>query len=209
MNNKKWQRAAVRFLRWFCPPSLIEGIEGDVVEEFETNRLCYGEGKATRMLVLNVLKFFRPGILFRNKITHPAMNLILIVNYFKISWRYLSKNKTFAAINILGLATGMAVALLLYEYTTFEQSFDSFHTHADQIYRVTTHWNKDVTPNDKRATTMPWSGPGVKEAFPEVLDYATFADVEHFTGYNTVSYNGKKIDEQDIFLADPGFLRMF
>src|SRR5687767_14049992 len=120
MNNKRWQRAAIHFLRWFCPSSLLEGVEGDVAEEFEKHRLCYGERKATLMLVVNVLKFFRPGILFRNKITYPGMNLILLASYFKISWRYLSKNKTFAAINILGLATGMAVALLLYEYTTFE-----------------------------------------------------------------------------------------
>ena len=137
------------------------------------------------------------------------MNLVMLRSYFKISYRHLAKNKTFAAINILGLAVGMAAALLIYEYVSFEKSFDTFHTQADQIYRVTTEWNKSITPEDKRATTVAWSGPGVKEEFPEVLEYARFAPMESFTGYNAVSYNKTEINENEIYLADPGFLKIF
>ncbi len=137
------------------------------------------------------------------------MNAMLLRNYFKVSYRYLVKNRTFAIVNILGLALGMAAALLIYDYTRFEKSFDTFHVNADNIFRVTTAWNPTSTPGDVRATSVPWSGPGVKEAFPEVIAYSRFAPLHAMSGDKTISYNGVQIEEADIFLADPGFLRMF
>ena len=37
----------------------------------------------------------------------------MLKNYFKIAWRNLVKSKVYSLINILGLATGMAVAMLI------------------------------------------------------------------------------------------------
>jgi putative ABC transport system permease protein len=213
--NIRPPRFAVRFLAWFCPPLLLEGITGDLLEQFErdietaTGSLQYKVQWAKIRFIWNVLKFFRPAIILRNKFSPAWMTAALLNSYFKISCRHLGKNKTFAIINMMGLAMGMAAALLIYEYVHFEKSYDTFHTKSDHIYRITTLWNKETTPNDQRATTMPWSGPGVKEAFPEVQDYTRFASITEFTGYNAVSYNNQRIGEQNIFLADPGFLKMF
>ena len=33
--NVRPPRFAIRFLRWFCPPNLYEGIEGDLLQQFE------------------------------------------------------------------------------------------------------------------------------------------------------------------------------
>ena len=130
-------------------------------------------------------------------------------SYFRISYRQLIKRKTFTIINILGLSIGMVAALLIHQYTSYEKSFDSFHSNLTNIYRVTTVWNKDVTPEDRRATTVPWSGPGPKEAFSEIEDYTRFAPFSTFTGDTWVSYQTKKFAEAGIFFADPGFLRIF
>lgn len=133
----------------------------------------------------------------------------MVKNYFRISCRQLLKSKTFTVINILGLSISMAAALLIYQYTSYEDNFDSFHDKFDNIYRVTTVWNKDVTPEDKRATTVPWSGPGVKEAFSEIVDYTRFAPFSTFTGDTWITYGKKKFSEEKIFFADPGFLKIF
>jgi putative ABC transport system permease protein len=37
----------------------------------------------------------------------------MIKNYFKIAWCNIIKNKVYSSLNIVGLATGMAVALLI------------------------------------------------------------------------------------------------
>ncbi|HEY0654937.1 MAG TPA: ABC transporter permease [Chryseosolibacter sp.] len=198
-----------RLLNAFCPPDIAEGVEGDLYERYMDDCKAVGERKARRRLLLNVILFFRPAILLRNKFSISLISVIMIRSYFTISFRYLARNKLFSAINVLGLALGMAAALLIFEYVSFERSYDSFHPDVRNIYRVTTEWNKNVTPSDVRATTMPWAGPSVKEALPEVQDYARLTKLDVFTGFNAVHYKDVLANEQDIFLADPGFLRMF
>ncbi len=60
----------------------------------------------------------------------------MIKNYFKIAWRTLINNKGYSAINILGLATGMAVALLIGLWVHNEYSYDKFLPGYEQVYRV-------------------------------------------------------------------------
>ena len=60
----------------------------------------------------------------------------MIKNYFKIAWRNLLKNKIYSSINIVGLATGMAVALLIGLWIWDEVSFDSYHSNHSHIARL-------------------------------------------------------------------------
>ena len=57
----------IRFLKWFCPHSLYEEIEGDLIQQHQRDIEKFGEWKAKRRLFWNVIRFFRPGILIRNK----------------------------------------------------------------------------------------------------------------------------------------------
>ena len=63
----------------------------------------------------------------------------MLTNYLKIAWRNLQHNKSFSAINILGLTVGMACCMLLLLYIRSELSFDKHHQHADELYLV---WQK-------------------------------------------------------------------
>src|SRR4029077_15255781 len=60
----------------------------------------------------------------------------MIKNYFKIAWRNLLKNKIYSSINIVGLATGMAVALLIGLWIWDEVSFDHYHSNHGSIARL-------------------------------------------------------------------------
>ena len=57
-------------------------------------------------------------------------------NYFKIAWRNLLRSKLYSAINILGLATGMAVALLIGLWIWDELSFDSYFGNHNRLAQV-------------------------------------------------------------------------
>src|ERR1700712_599874 len=57
-------------------------------------------------------------------------------NYLKIALRNLWKNKAFSAINIVGLAAGLAVCLLIVLYVFDELSYDTFNKNAERIYRL-------------------------------------------------------------------------
>lgn len=60
----------------------------------------------------------------------------MLKNYIKIALRNLNKNKSYAFINIFGLAVGMGCCILIAMYSRSELSFDTFHKNADRIVAV-------------------------------------------------------------------------
>lgn len=64
------------------------------------------------------------------------------INFFKIAWRNLLRNKSFSFINISGLAIGMAAAILILLWIQHEVSYDNFHGKKDRLYQV---WNRYTT----------------------------------------------------------------
>ncbi|RBL89794.1 hypothetical protein DF182_25230 [Chitinophaga flava] len=130
-------------------------------------------------------------------------------DFARATFRNLWKEKFFTGINVMGLAIAIAACLLLFKYVYFEMSFDKFHINNNNIYRVTSLWNKGKVQEDHRALTVPWTGPGAKEIFPEIAEYGRLAPVKTFIGKEVISYEDKKISEDNVYFADPGFLKMF
>ena len=60
----------------------------------------------------------------------------MITYYIKLAWRSMKKQRLFAAINIFGLALGVAACLLILQYVFFELSFEEHQQKADNVYRV-------------------------------------------------------------------------
>lgn len=54
-------RLALKALRWYCRPELIESVEGDLLERFHKWRLQYGDRKAKGLFLKEVVYLFRPG----------------------------------------------------------------------------------------------------------------------------------------------------
>lgn len=63
----------------------------------------------------------------------------MLKNFFKVAWRNLLRYKGFSAINIIGLAVGMASAILILLWIQNEMSYDQFHDKKDRIYEA---WNR-------------------------------------------------------------------
>ena len=77
-------------------------------------------------------------------------------NYFKIAWRNLLKNKVYSIINILGLATGMAVAMLIALWIWDEVTYDKYHKNHEQLAQVmTTFFDDDGKMGTGQAVCMP------------------------------------------------------
>lgn len=60
----------------------------------------------------------------------------MLKNYLKIAWRNLARNKMFSSLNIVGLAAGMAVAILIGLWVWDELSFNKYHKNYDRITQV-------------------------------------------------------------------------
>jgi putative ABC transport system permease protein len=60
----------------------------------------------------------------------------MLKNYLTSIFRYVSKNKVFTSINILGLAIGMMGCMLITQFVMHEFSYDNFHSKKDRIFRL-------------------------------------------------------------------------
>src|SRR4051812_48045880 len=64
--------------------------------------------------------------------------MMMLTNYFKIAFRNILRHRAFAAINIAGLAIGIAACLLLFRVVKYETSYDKFQPNYQHIFRVVT-----------------------------------------------------------------------
>src|SRR5258708_30271740 len=91
----------------------------------------------------------------------------MIRNYIKTAFRSLYKNKGFTAINVLGLALGLATCLLIVFYVFDELSYDRYNVKYERIYRV----NSDLKYGGALtsfAIAAPPVGDAMVKEFPEV-----------------------------------------
>src|SRR5262245_59087137 len=73
----------------------------------------------------------------------------MIRNYFRIAWRNLRRYKTYSIINIMGLSTGIAAAILIFTLVRYHLSFDNFHPDKDRIYRIVTETHDGMVNYDQ------------------------------------------------------------
>jgi len=80
----------------------------------------------------------------------------MLKNYFRVAWRHLGKNKGYTFINIAGLATGMAIALLIGLWITDELTFDHYHKKHSRIAQamIIQHTTDGVYNGDVVAVPM-------------------------------------------------------
>ncbi len=113
----------------------------------------------------------------------------LFSSYLKTAIRNLARHRIYSAINIIGLAIGLAFCIITFLFVQNEWTYDTFHENADRIYRVS-------------GTTPDPLGPAIAEAFPDM---------------QTVRFRstGGKIGTQDrafrahLGVVDPNFLDIF
>src|SRR5215212_2480591 len=98
----------------------------------------------------------------------------MTLNYFKTGVRALRRNKTYAVINVGGLAVGIAVCIIIFIIIQFQLSFENFHSKKDRIYRVLTEYHHADAANIFYGTGVPLPMPaGLKTAFPQIEKIAT------------------------------------
>jgi putative ABC transport system permease protein len=126
----------------------------------------------------------------------------MIKNYIKIAWRNLLRNKGFSAINILGLAIGMASAILILLWIQNEVSHDRFHEKKDRLYVAN---NRDKFNGELWAwgTTSKPLAPALKQEYPEVEEAVRITDAPFL-----FTVGDKHLNLAGYF-TDPGFFNTF
>ncbi len=126
-------------------------------------------------------------------------------NYFKIAWRNLIHNKWFSAINIIGLAVGLATCLIIMLFVSHELSYDRFHKKADRIARV--YFEGDVQGEKMKETiVMAPVAAAMKRDFPEVEDATR---LQSFNWAPKLLVDNREFRSDRVAYADPNFFDVF
>lgn len=131
-------KLAERMLSWFCKAEYLEEIIGDLYE-YHDEILEQPKWKRNLLYWFHTVNFLKPWALKSFSGTQKLNNYGMFKNYFKTSFRSLRKNALFSTINVIGLAISMSIGILMILMLTEINSFDSFHKHKDNIYRLTSN----------------------------------------------------------------------
>jgi putative ABC transport system permease protein len=124
-------------------------------------------------------------------------------NYFKIALRNLWRNKGFSAINISGLAIGMATCLIILLFVHNEFSYDRYNDRADQIVRI--EFRASIQKEKiKEANVMPPVAQVLLKEYPEVKEATRL----QMGGTQIVQYKDMAFEE-NIAFADSNFFHVF
>ncbi len=128
----------------------------------------------------------------------------MIKNYLKIAWRNMLNNKVYSALNIVGLAAGMAVALLVGLWVVKEYSYDRFLPNYKRLYQVDVNFTiKNTGVITQSAISIPVADV-LRENFPEIKAVA----VSDWMGSHDLLVGTKKLYINGASIGSD-FLKMF
>ncbi|MBB6108996.1 duplicated orphan permease [Mucilaginibacter lappiensis] len=135
----------------------------------------------------------------------------MLKNYIKTAIRNLTRHKSNAVINIAGLTVGFAAFLLIFLVVQYEQSFDSFHTKKDKIYRVVRIGKNPVNREYRTGVPVPVTST-IRTELPEVANAAAIVntgDMQVIVTPRDGSALKKFKEASGFFFAEPQFFQIF
>ncbi|MDA1029161.1 MAG: ABC transporter permease [Bacteroidetes bacterium] len=195
-----------RFSNWVLSWLLDDDWEtpvGDFEEAFHHMAKSEGYPKARRWYRVQVLRLF-PERLFEQLF----WSVYMLRTNLKLTIRSLRKNPVFAAINIGGLAIGMAAFLLIALFIQNELAFDTMYSKSDNLVRVVeTVVNGDGTTRIDGYTRAA-VGPEAMAEIPEVEGYVRLLGQSLF-GRGAVTTSTHQFYEGEYYFAEPAFFENF
>lgn len=134
-----------------------------------------------------------------------------MLRYFAVLFfRNLRRQKLFSTINILGLTAGIVSTIMIYLYVQHEKSYDRFHTHAENIYRINQTFIWGEHDDNLFASLGPGVATALKTELPEAKEVTRIYPPGNFLVSNSENKNDiRSFDEDKILAGDSNFFSVF
>ena len=194
----------------FCSERIAEDIMGDLEEQYETNLERLTKSQASWLLLRDTLSFIFSYALQKRKRDHSfhvfstTQNSIpMLKNYIKVAWRGLVRHRLFSVINIVGLSAGMSIGLLFIVWISFIKTYEDFHEHKDNIYRVISRTDDKVEDRLLASTPAPLGQQLADDhtGFGEIVRINNTLRAEAEVGVMKIPLSG--------LFVDPSFMHVF
>jgi len=167
--------------------------------EIEYSDLAAERGRwfASNWYIWHVLRAV-PGLVFLSII----WRLRMLHNYVKIAFRNIWKHKGISFLNVMGLAVGLAVFILISLYVHYELSYDRYHMNTDHVYRI----YQDIPYlNNIYAVTSAPLAEALMQELPEIEQTVRIAKFDKTTVYS----DNQSFFEDGLIMADPQVFDVF
>lgn len=128
----------------------------------------------------------------------------MLKNYLTTALRALHRQRSYAVINILGLALGLICFFFIAFYLQHELSYDGYHEHADRLFRIAVEERSTAGVQRTAGTPYPLA-PVLRQNYPELATTARYFDF----GRALVATGDKKLIVEKFSFAEPAFLQIF
>src|ERR1700761_3136322 len=93
-------------------------------------------------------------------------------NYLVVGLRALAKSRAYAAINIVGLALGIAACVMILSFVRYEFGYDNWLPDADTVFQVQNYYHSDAQGTEamKLQQTSYVVGPALRKDFPQIAN---------------------------------------
>src|ERR1700743_28531 len=129
----------------------------------------------------------------------------MIKNYLKTAWRNILRNRLYSIITFLGLTLGLTVGMFILLWVQDEMSFDGFHRHQAEIYRV----NSPVGTGASRQVWNTTQAPVAPAALREIPGVVGAVRLYGAWEYSVFSYGDKLFDDVSAIYADASLFQVF
>src|SRR5688500_10231331 len=133
----------------------------------------------------------------------------MLKHYLAVAFRNLLRHRSYAFINVAGLTLGLACCLIIFQYVAFEYSFDRFHAHEADLYRVNTAMTQGGEEQEAGAYTPHAMGPALGEAVPEIERVTRAHPVYSPAVVSSPARPERVFEEDEVLYVDPAFPEMF
>jgi putative ABC transport system permease protein len=196
---------AQRLLKRLLRNELAEEVQGDLEEKFYTDLKSKSAFKAKLCYWIQTLNYLRPFALRKRK--QSPHHFDMFRNYFRVGVRSMLRNKTFSAINVSGLAIGIACCVLLALFIQDELSYEKHFADHDRIFRITTTL-KSATNESQLQRASPVIGPTMLREFPE-LENVTRVVKDLSAPEQILTHNDRAFAQSRAYQVDSTFFEIF
>ena len=208
--NHQPPKLARKLFDWYCGHAKVNDLAGDLDELFYLNLKTKSAfiskwiyWKQTFSLLFSYAVKRRKNQAQVSAFASSSFSMAILNNYFKIAARNLYKHRYFSVVNVLGLAIGMSVSLLVIVLYLHLCTYDNFHANKSEIHRVTTaHHN---TQREWQLAAAPFSiADDLEQGFAGVKKVARIR-----AGFNGDVVAGNLELPLRGFYTDPAFFEVF
>ena len=132
--------------------------------------------------------------------------MTMLHHHLKNIIRQIRQQKVTSVINILGLALGLGITLVIWIFVLHELSYDKFITDHDRIYRIQSTASMGSGSSQQLPTAMFTLGETLIREYPEVDDLVRFSSYYHSP---EVVFEEESTTLNEIMFGEPGFFTMF